>query len=321
MSDNQVADLATEPQRRISGPLKPFEVFWDDKSSGVTLDSPEVPKRSIWVARDWPVCFRAWDFKVINTLPDLQISGGPRLVVEARSEIVEGGVAVIGTPLRTRNFHLQLRGFDPSKATTKVDGGDTSESLRPQEPKHPIDAAVTKSYRAQFEGREHTAALGFNTADEDDRYGPEDPETWWAQFDVPYGSLETLITAIRTGQCRELILGGQFVNLYCDEFATRGDFISWGLLPSRDSSSAADAHEHWVGDPKGGYPQAYGTLTGIRWDEHYPSPTITPAPEPTQPPPQSLEIRSPEELVVIVRWLPRIFWALVAIAVAIMGFA
>ena len=236
--------------------------------------------------------------------------------------MVDGSVEVLGTPLRTRNFQLQLRGFDPDKATTNFAGGDTCELKTPSKPRHSIDVAFSTNYQKQFKRSEPTAALGFNKADEDDRYGPEEPATWWVTFHVPYEILETLIVAIKASRCREFIVGGQFVNLYCTKFQTRGDFISWGLLPSRVNSSAPDAPEHWIGDPDGGYPQAHGTFTGIRWDEHYPAPVSTPASEPTPPPapPQVLEMRSRQEFVVIARWLPRVFWALLAIVVAVVLF-
>jgi hypothetical protein len=323
MSDNHEADIETEPGRRLKEQSKPFEVFWDEKASGVTLDLPDAPSRSIWLARDWSVAFRASNFKVVYSLGDLQTNGVPQLVVEAKAEIADGRVEVLGTPLRTQSIYLQLRGFDPSKASTNFESSDTNAPRSPCELQHCIDETFSKAYRKQFKGNKPTAALGFNMANEDDRYGPEEPATWYAQFDVPYETLETLIAAIKGGHCRELIVFGQFINLYCNEYATRGDFISWALLPSRANLSVADAQKHWLGDPKGGYPQAYGTFAGFRWNEHFPNAVSTPAPEPAPPPPapQGLEMNSPKELVMIARWLPRVFWALVAIAIAVVVFA
>jgi hypothetical protein len=214
MSESHETNAEIQSSRRLKEPLKPFEVLWDDEESGVTLDPPDALNRSIWTAKDWLISFRAWNFKVIyalGDLPDLPTDRNPRLVVTAEAEVADGSVEVLGTRLRTRNFQLQLRGFDPDKATTNFAGGDTCELKTPSKPRHSIDVELSMNYQKQFKRSEPTAALGFNKADEDDRYGPEEPATWWVTFHVPYEILETLIVAIKTSRCREFIVGGQFV--------------------------------------------------------------------------------------------------------------
>lgn len=309
------------------------ELLWDESRAGITLESPESSNRTTWVAHPRPIGFVAHDFLITCRYGGPAEGPMPKLTIEGKARAVDATIGVLGTAARARSFRLVICGVDSALASSRPDHarpavGQTERFAEPVLPEskgrkvHRILAELDDTFRHILRSGTPGAALWYTGTES--RHG-EEADRWWIQVEVPLETLEACIAAIKANRCHEIAVSAEFADLLFPHDARAGLAVDGMLLPAQANGFSSDAAERWVVDADG-YPRmAQGAVRSLSWTERYPSfqdPSTGESADSDSsasrltPPPSSVALQTPAGLSGEQR-LPRIFWALVAIAAAI----